>query len=271
MLIVTAQLVAAQSMSARKAKEAYLRKHGLGTPRSRSASQEGYSTGYSSTEDEGLSPGKPTTPTAKAASAGDKSWSQKRKENLLARASGVRREPDALEVSLTAVSFAAKLKESLKKKAEAKDASEKAYSELTWREKRARNYGLAHGVPVKPPESDVALTSILFAAKLRMRVAGRVAEGDGVVLTSGDVEQAAAAKPKPKRPPGELSWKQQRKEAYLRKYGMRRVEETTSADVAISSIMFAAKLRKKAGESAAASAAAKLPAVAEGSEPVAIQ
>ena len=178
-------------------------------------------------------------------SPSEKSWSQKRKETLIARASGERREPDALATSLATAEAEREAKEALKKTQEKKDPSEKEYHELTWREKRARNFGLTHGVPVKVPEVEVAVTSVLFAAKLKARLAASKQQQPAA-------EEGAEAEPPKlkKKASGEVGWKQQRKEAYMRKYGIKRAEETTQADVAVTALRFAAKLKMKASASA---------------------
>ena len=94
-------------MSSKKAKEAYLRKYGRGE-RSPRASHD--SIGYSSAEEElPQSPGRQPQFSLDG-KEGEKSWAQKRKENVLARATGARspKEADELKISLAAVQFAAK-------------------------------------------------------------------------------------------------------------------------------------------------------------------
>lgn len=159
---------------------------------------------------------------------------------MLARATGARvpREADKeLHVTLAAVQFAGKLK---------KAAAEKKLGEETWKEKRMHAYQVTHGVSAVPMEPvDVALGAVLFAAKLRKRVS----ESEAAVLRE---REAIAAKAR-RAAAGEVSWTQRRKEAYLRKYGRTRSEETTKPDVAVSAIAFASKLRlRSAGASSGA-------------------
>ena len=240
-------------MSARKAKEAYLRRHGQGKRLSHEDSNYSSAGGYSSTEEvEPPTGNMPTTPRSPRSPTEPKSesWAQRRKQHVLHRAMGERspREiSESLAASLAAVQFAAKLKESVKaKKAES--------GELSWKQKRAQHYKLTHGVPRAPIEDlAVSTTAVLFAARLKKKIAGgasKATEGD-VVLTSGG-EGAQEAATKPKRPStGEKTWTQLRKEAFMRKYGRQRKEEVTAPDVAVSAVQFAAKLRARQAATAA--------------------
>ena len=101
----------------------------------------------------------------------------------------------------------------------------------------------------------MAVTAVTFISKLRMRQAA----------TAEAAASAASAAPtqpsSPGRLPGELSWTAKRKQAYLRKYGRERKEAAAQADVAVSAVVFGAKLKRL---STAAKAAAK------GEEPVAL-
>ena len=81
------------------------------------------------------------------------------------------------------------------------------------------------------------------------------AEGAVVEQVLADLEKQTSPRPAARTsvPPtasGEVGWKQQRKEAYMRKYGIKRAEETTQADVAVTALRFAAKLKMKASASA---------------------
>ena len=245
-------------MSTKKAKEAYLRKHGQGRTRSDGS---GYASGYSSTEDEPLASAR-ERPLSERDEAG-KSWAQRRKENLLARASGCRspRAADPLGVSLAAVQFAAKLKEGVKKKKEG--------GEPSWKEKRRISFEKRHGVKPSEPVG-VALTSVLFAAKLRRRAAGNASNSAGAASVEdiSDPQMAAeeGATTARSRREGEVSWTQRRKQAFLRKYGRQRKEETTTPDVAVSAVVFAARLRNrvKAGAGGATATGSAEPAKGAG-------
>ena len=65
---------------------------------------------------------------------------------------------------------------------------------------------------------------------------------------------------------GEVSWTQRRKQAFLRKYGRQRKEETTTPDVAVSAVVFAARLRNrvKAGAGGATATGSAEPAKGAG-------
>ena len=282
-------------MSTKRAKEAYLRKHGLGRRTSKEDLNYSSTGGYSSTEeDKPSSTSVPGSPTKKSS---EQSWAQKRKDSVLARATGERTPRAAVEtpseqlgVALKASIFTAKLKESVRK-------TKGEEAPLSWSQKRAEAFKRTHGVPKAPIEElKVSTTAILFAAKLK-RLAGAAAAGatpggggtggmgggtggmgggaGGVVLTVGDgpvqPELARAAEARAaevqnsvrtrresrEEAKGEqLSWTQRRKEAYLRKYG-KKGEEPMQPDVAVSAITFAAKLkaRKAASDAAAASSA----------------
>lgn len=248
-------------MSARKAKEAYLRKHGgLRTSKEdMSASERTSASGYSSTDE----PSSPRIATKKKENSNDPispSWSQKRKQNYLSRATGERtpREPEIpeqLAVSLAAVSFAAKLKAGVNKNKDGGDDKP-----LSWRQKRAESYKLRHGVPKTPMEElAVSTSAVLFAARLKKRASAAKEGGaaGGVVLMTGDGAQATdAAVAKAKRENnGELSWTQKRKEAFLRKYGRQAKDEPEHTDVAVSAVAFAAKLKARQAAAKAASGA----------------
>jgi len=105
-----------------------------------------------------------------------------------------------------------------------------------------------NAVPKKQVE--VTALSLLFAAKLKMR--GKAAKQSDVVLTTGE-ENAAKKAP----PSGEVSWTTKRKEAYLKRYGRQRLEETTAPDVGMSAVAFAARLKSKRASSAAAATGAE--------------
>jgi len=239
----------------KKAKEAYLRKNGI-KPR---ASHEGYSSGYGSTEDEGRS--QPASPKNRA--EGEKSWAQKRKENVLARATGSRspREPEPLQVSLTAVQFAAKLKEGVKKSRE----------EPSWKEKRMHAYLATNGAASRPTTAaDVAFSSVLFAAKLRARVVGAALAPDATSEMAAALATAAAAKREARAASGELSWTEKRKQVFLAKYGRQRHESTPNTDVAISAVAFIGRLQQRVKLSAEANGKGEATAEkAEAAAPVA--
>ena len=247
-------------MSTKKAKEAYLRKHGQGRTRSDGSGYgsagSGYGSGHCSSEDELPAGGRERSISTERDEAG-KSWAQRRKENLLARASGCRspRAADPLGISLAAVQFAAKLKEGVKKKKES--------GEPTWKEKRRISFEKRHGVRPTEPVG-VALTSVLFATRLRRRAAGNASNGvsAGNVAASVEVdisdpqmaaEEGATTARSRREGTGEVSWTQRRKDAFLRKYGRQRKGDTTTPDVAVSAVAFAARLRNrvKAGAGAA--------------------
>ena len=94
----------------------------------------------------------------------EKSFAQKRKENLLSRAQGGR--PREADVAVTAVLFAAKMKR-LSLEAD-KKKKERGEGEKTWKEKRKEAYLRTHGA-APPKETDVAVTALTFAAKLKSR------------------------------------------------------------------------------------------------------
>jgi len=214
---------------------------------------------------------------------GHKTWTQKRVEHLKSRANGGREAPVLeSEVSLTALSFAAKLKarqaaalaklspeERLRREASAlglelppapAPADEEAKS---WAQRRKENLMARAGArpPVKEPE--VTLQVVSFAAKLKRLSASsrdsRATEGEASPAKPAEAEKAETAEAKPK----EKTWAQKRKENYLARHGQRK--EVKEPEVTVAAVSFAAKLKAKrassmrdsmrasAGESSAAS------------------
>ena len=128
-------------------KEAYLRRHNMRSPQTTPRYEEPY----------------PEEPPQRPKSADhEKTFAQKRKENLLSRARGGRRDVD---VALTTVMFAAKLKrlssadvvERKKREKEKKEGVQgEGPGEKSWVEKRKETYLRTHGAP--PPPKEAAIT-----------------------------------------------------------------------------------------------------------------
>jgi hypothetical protein len=166
----------------------------------------------------GVSPG-PSTP------KGEKSWAQKRKDNLLAR-SGGRPSKEALDsppnvalgASLKAVAFATKLKKHVNEK-------KKAAGEETWQERRAARYLATHG----GPRTD--------------RTRSLIEDDNPVGASPRSPRSRSASAGQPGQP--EKSWTQRRKESYLRKYGFDRAEKVAGPDVAVTALSFVSKLKRR--------------------------
>jgi hypothetical protein len=87
---------------------------------------------------------------------------------------------------------------------------------------------------------------VKFFVKLKSKAAAQQsAATDGSAAADGSAASTAPTRPASTRKPGELTWTQKRKEAYLRKYGKVRLEETTQADIAVTALSFASKLKVK--------------------------
>ena len=216
-------------MKARK--EAYLRKHGLGSPR---PSKEEIVTA----SDSESSP-KP----AKSQADGEKSWAQKRKEHMLARASGVpvRTASDDVDVAMAAVKFAAKLKVGAQGP--------------SWKQKRKDAYLATHNAKRPEKQVRVAVKSVVFAQrllKLRNAAGAAAAAGQEVDPLEAGIGGTDSLPSPRRKPPGEKTWTQKRKETYLKRYARQPSNDPPEADVAVSAVHFAAAL--KARRSAAADA-----------------
>ena len=154
------------------------------------------------------------------------SWSEKRMHAYLSTR-GVRSSHDAVEPEPVAPVPSPR--------------SPRAPGDVSWTQKRKeihlRKYGYERSEAVSA--ADVAVSAVKFVARLK----GRVNAG-----TEGAARLDSAAPTRPASRGSEKSWKQLRKEAYLRKYGRERQGETTQADVAVSAVSFAAKLKLKLGK-----------------------
>ena len=164
---------------------------------------------------------------AKLTKSGEKeqSWSEKRMASYLSRHGT--RSPRASHDDLSARSESSA------------PTSPRAPGELSWTAKRKelhlRKYGFAR--EEETTQADVAVSAVKFISKLRVK--------------TNEAKATSAAPTRPASASSEKSWRQQRKEAYLRKYGKARATETTDADVAVTAIQFASKLKLKIGKSSA--------------------
>ena len=184
-------------------KEAYLRKHGVAPRRtSREIVKE-------------MAPSESTSPRS-VAEPPQQTWLQKRAQHVRARATGVPKPRNAndLDVAVTAVRFAAKLR-----------------TGPSWRERRKEVYLKTHsGKPER--EIRVAATSVLFAAKLKL-MRQRSLRGEGSTVSTMD-----AAPPASRRGTQELAWAQKRKHSVLKRHARQSKEQTkvavasTAGDVA---------------------------------------
>ena len=111
-----------------------------------------------------------------------------------------------------------------------------------------------------PKQLDVTVTSVLFANRLLRRRREALAapgdaapEVDGHSANSTDADAEAAQRPR-RSSHGEKSWSQQRKDAYLRKYGRPREKDVADADVAVTAVVFASRLMRRSQGGAPASA-----------------
>ena len=116
------------------------------------------------------------------------SFAEKRKAALLSRARGGR--PRQVDIGMTAVLFAARLRISAShtKDAQAQQetgsgdtsAAERAPGERTWKQKRKDAYLRTHHTPPPPPAAaEVSTSAISFAAKLKSRSLAPPASADG--------------------------------------------------------------------------------------------
>jgi len=176
----------------------------------------------------------------------EKTWAQKRKENLIARAQGKRSESKDAEITITAVTFATKLQLRAKmNRLEAESGTSNSSIEESWLDKRKKNYLARHDTRPKP--SEVSLQAMMFASKLQHRARrsrGLREESEKEEMTGRGAAQLEQLPSKP-FPPTEKSWQQKRKETYLARKANVRREQPTQADIAVTAIAFAAKLRAR--------------------------
>ena len=85
-----------------------------------------------------------------------------------------------------------------------------------------------------------------LAVKFFVKLKSKAAAAQQQAGTEDAPPSTAPTRPASARKPGELTWTQKRKEAYLRKYGKARLENTTQADIAVTALSFASKLKVKA-------------------------
>ena len=93
----------------------------------------------------------------------------------------------------------------------------------------------------RPREGDVAVTAVLFAARLKISAA----------QTKLDEEQETGSGDAAQRAPGERTWKQKRKDAYLRTHHTPAPPPPAAAEVTVSTVSFAAKLKTRSLAAAA--------------------
>ena len=89
----------------------------------------------------------------------------------------------------------------------------------------------------RPREGDVAMTAVLFAARLKISAAQTKSDEEEQETGSGDTAA--------QRAPGERTWKQKRKDAYLRTHHTPAPPPPTAAEVTVSTVSFAAKLKTR--------------------------
>ncbi|KAL1523073.1 hypothetical protein AB1Y20_018033 [Prymnesium parvum] len=245
------------SMPPSKAKEAYLRRHGLkaranpspdvetaqpaaapavSSPQKRSKTPEPRGSSLCSLPIRHTLSNEDLSARKEPAAFSDLSWAQKRKMHIEARAAGhsqrpvVEAAPPRAAVAPTAV--------------EAKPSLD---GEKTWRERRKEAFLVTHNA--KPKQTSVGTTVIMFAALLRQRSKGgktgqtesslRDTEVDDAPgETSDDVPILAVGEP---AKPAAKSWKQKRKESYLARHSPR--ASTKQAHVAMTAVRFAVKLK----------------------------
>lgn len=88
----------------------------------------------------------------------------------------------------------------------------------------------------RPREGDVAMTAVLFAARLKISAS----------QTKLDEEQeTGSGNTAAQRAPGERTWKQKRKDAYLRTHHIPAPPQPAAAEVTVSTVSFAAKLKTR--------------------------
>ena len=93
----------------------------------------------------------------------------------------------------------------------------------------------------RPRDGDVAVTAVLFAARLKISAA----------QTKLDEEQETGSGDTAQRAPGERTWKQKRKDAYLRTHHTPAPPPLPAAEVSVSTVSFAAKLKTRSLAAAA--------------------
>lgn len=101
-----------------------------------------------------------------------------------------------------------------------------------------RKYGFAREQPVTQP--DVAVSALSFVAKLKNKTKTKL-EAEAAEKASSAPTRSASQSPR-----DQMTWTQKRKEAYLRKYGKARLEAAAPTDVAVTAVVFASRLQKRA-------------------------
>ena len=103
----------------------------------------------------------------------------------------------------------------------------------------------------RPREVDVGMTAVLFAARLRIsashtKLDAQQETGAGETSAAGTsaADTSAAERAPGERAPGERTWKQKRKDAYLRTHHAP-PPPPAAAEVSIAAISFAAKLKSR--------------------------
>ena len=204
----------------------------------------------------------------------------KRANAIKARAGGIPTSPRAnVDVTLLAASFATKLKlRAAERKAEPSSATKRmdallakrgiprekrhtyeepvpvvtkaptprsARGELSWTAKRKEAYLRKYGREREEvvPSADVAVSAVAFVGRLKTRAMAN----DAAAKSNAPTQPASPGR-------NELSWTQKRKQMYLRKYGRQRETEVATPDVAVSAVVFGAKLKRLARETKAQAA-----------------
>jgi len=109
------------------------------------------------------------------------------------------------------------------------------------------------------PDLAVSLSTVQFAAKLKMRVAAQ-----GRATGAAEGQTADATPESPKRASGEKTWAEKRKESYLKRHNRLPPVE---AQVAVTAVSFAVKLKSRAAASQSAREGEALtPATAAGQD-----
>ena len=116
---------------------------------------------------------------------------------------------------------------------------ERGYSSSFAEKRKAALLSRARGG--RPRDGDVAVTAVLFAARLKISAAQTKLEEEQET-GSGDTAQRA---------PGERTWKQKRKDAYLRTHHTPAPPPPAAAEVTVSTVSFAAKLKTRSLAAAA--------------------
>jgi len=186
----------------------------------------------------------PRTPTSSSGGCGDKSWSQKRKEHVIARAKGLK--PTEPEIAVTAISFISKLKlgaaqSTREKPARLSFAEKKETNSLSWKEKRMSAFLATRG---ERSSHDSLRDSREEPGSLDASFPDEAVGGGELGRSVTDAEGRS-----PRSSLGsqrEKSWTARRKEAYLKKYGFARDTPVEATDVAVSSVAFVTKLRQRA-------------------------